>query len=308
MKDGRLRSGVCNMTLFTGKQKERGVSHIPAAPTVEAKEVYVTYTPGSNGRSHTPTDPQENGHRENSRRYALENISFRIDPGQRVAVVGPNGAGKSTLFKLIVGTLRPVKGSIEVYGRDPDHHICIAYVPQHNQIDWAFPVTAEDVVMMGRVGQIGLFRWPKRRDWDIVRHSLEKVSAGHLAQERIGDLSGGQQQRVFIARALAQEADLLLMDEPLNGLDLPSQEQIFEIWDMLQESGVTIMVATHDLNLAADTFDQVMLLNQKLVAFDTPPTVLTSANLLRAYGGHVHLLNAEGEGLVLVDDCCDPAQ
>jgi ABC-type Mn2+/Zn2+ transport system ATPase subunit len=290
------------MTIITtGKKRERGISHIEAAPTVEARQLYAAYTPGSNGRSHQPPETGENG-----RRYALEDVSFRIEPGRRVAVVGPNGAGKTTLFKLIVGTLRPVGGDIQVYGRDPDHHICIAYVPQHNQLDWDFPVTAEDVVMMGRVGQIGLFRWAGRRDWDIVHHSLEKVSAAHLARERIGDLSGGQRQRIFIARALAQQADLLLMDEPLNGLDLPSQEKILHIWEMLRESGVTVMVATHDLNLASETFDQVMLLNRQLLAFGRPPNVLTSENLLRAYGGHIHLVNQSGESLVLVDDCCDP--
>jgi hypothetical protein len=151
-----------------------------------------------------------------------------------------------------------------------------------------------------------LFRWARRHDWDIVHSSLEKVSAAHLAKEQIGNLSGGQRQRIFIARALAQQADLLLMDEPLNGLDLPSQEKIFEIWNLLQENRVTVMVATHDLNLASDTFDQVMLLNKKLLAFGRPPTVLTSDNLLRAYGGHLHLLDETGEGIVLVDDCCDP--
>jgi ABC-type Mn2+/Zn2+ transport system ATPase subunit len=296
------------MTIFSSKAKERGVSHIDAAPTVEADHVFAAYNPGSNGHAHSTAVPRENDQRENTRRYALEDVSFRIDPGRRVAVVGPNGAGKSTLFKLIVGALRPVKGQIQVYGRNPDHHICIAYVPQHNQIDWSFPVTAEDVVMMGRVGQIGLFRWARRRDWDIVHTSLEKVGAAHLAKERIGDLSGGQRQRIFIARTLAQQADLLLMDEPLNGLDLPSQEQIFQIWDMLQDDGVTVMVATHDLNLASDTFDEVMLLNQKLLAFGLPSAVLTANNLLRAYGGHLHMLNEVGEGVVLVDDCCDPLE
>jgi ABC-type Mn2+/Zn2+ transport system ATPase subunit len=289
------------MTIFSGKEKERGVSHIDTAPTVEAHHVYAAYTSGGNGRSSQPGHPNENGSR-----FALEDISFRIDSGQRVAVVGPNGAGKSTLFKLIVGTLRPVRGDIQVYGRNPDNHICIAYVPQHNQIDWGFPVTAEEVVMMGRVGQIGLFRWAGRRDWNIVHSSLEKVSASHLAKEQIGDLSGGQRPRIFIARALAQQADLLLMDEPLNGLDLPSQEKIFQIWDVLQEERVTIMVSTHDLNLASESFEQVMLLNKKLLAYGRPSEVLTSDNLLRAYGGHLHLLNEVGEGMVLVDDCCDP--
>lgn len=290
------------MTLFSSRQKERGVSHVPASPTVEAKGAYVAYTPGLNGR----TGGQAKDGMENGRNYALEDISFRIEPGQRVAVVGPNGAGKSTLFKLVVGTIRPTRGSVSVYGKDPDHHICIAYVPQHNQIDWSFPVTAEDVVMMGRVGQIGLFRWAARRDWDIVRSSLEKVSASHLAKERISDLSGGQRQRIFIARALAQRADLLLMDEPLNGLDLPSQEKIFEIWDLLKANGVTVMVATHDLNLAAETFDTVMLLNKKMVAFGSPGEVLTSRHLLNAYGGHLHVLGGSGEEIVLVDDCCGP--
>jgi manganese/iron transport system ATP-binding protein len=288
------------MTALIRQSKERGVPHIPAAPTVEAREVYVTYNPGSNGRQKEAVHPSTNG-----RQYALENLSFKIEPGRRVAVVGPNGAGKSTLFKLIVGTIRPVEGAIDVYGRSPGQHICIAYVPQHNQIDWSFPVSAEDVVMMGRVGQIGLFRWPSRRDWEIVRGSLERVSAGHLAKEQIGDLSGGQRQRVFIARALAQRADLLLMDEPLNGLDLPSQEKIFQIWDILREDGVTVMVATHDLNLAAQTFDQIMLLNKKLVAFGEAPAVLTSTNLLQAYGGHIHILEGTGENIVLADTCCD---
>lgn len=297
------------MAIFSKKTKERGVSHIDAAPTVEARNVFVTYTLGGNGRARENGDSHVSGDlRANGRYYALEDVSFRVESGERLAIVGPNGAGKSTLFKVIVGTLRPVKGNIQVYGRDPDHHICIAYVPQHNQIDWSFPVTAEDVVMMGRVGQIGLFRWAGREDWEIVRTSLEKVSAAHLAKERIGDLSGGQRQRIFIARALAQQADLLLMDEPLNGLDMPSQEKIFQIWDMLQQSGVTVMVATHDLNLASETFDRVMLLNQKLVAFGRPADVLTSNNLLEAYGGHLHLLSEAAEGMVLVDDCCDPME
>ena len=159
-----------------------------------------------------------------------------------------------------------------------------AYVPQRNQIDWSFPVTVEDVVMMGRVGQIGLFRWPRRRDWQVVQESLARVGGAQLAKKQIGELSGGQQQRVFMARALAQEAELLLLDEPLTGLDIPSQEAMFEILDSLRPEAVTVMVATHDLNLASDQFDRVMLLSHRLVAFDVPTAVLQPEYLLKAYG------------------------
>jgi ABC-type Mn2+/Zn2+ transport system ATPase subunit len=233
----------------------------------------------------------------------LQDVTFRVETGERIAVVGPNGAGKSTLFKLIVGTLKPNQGEVNIYGQGPGGHICIAYVPQRSQIDWAFPVTVEDVVMMGRVGQIGLFRWPRRRDWDLVRASLDRVNARHLTKKQIGELSSGQQQRVFIARALAQEAELLLMDEPLAGLDVPNQEAIFETLDSLRPDGVTVLVATHDLNLAAERFDRMMLLNKRIVAFDRATAVLQPDNLLQAYGGHVHVL--DDRGVLLTDECCD---
>ncbi|MCB9009857.1 MAG: metal ABC transporter ATP-binding protein [Ardenticatenaceae bacterium] len=239
----------------------------------------------------------------NGRFPALEHINFSAWRGEHIAVVGPNGAGKSTLFKLIVGTVKPSAGQVNIFGHGPDGHICIGYVPQRNAIDWSFPVTVEDVVMMGRVGQIGLFRWPRRADWEIVQRSLARVEASHLAKKQIGELSGGQQQRVFIARALAQEAELLLLDEPLNGLDLPSQQTIFNILEKLRPDGVTVLVATHDLQLAADRFDKIMLLNKKIVAFAQPTAVLTSENLLKAYGGHIHHLPGAEQG-VLVDDCC----
>ena len=239
----------------------------------------------------------------NGRHHALHNITFTAQHGERIAVVGPNGAGKSTLFKLIVGTIKPSRGQVHIFGHGPDGHICIGYVPQRSEIDWSFPVTVEDVVMMGRVGQIGLFRWPRRADWELVRRSLDRVEASHLAKKQIGELSGGQQQRVFIARALAQEAELLLLDEPLNGLDMPSQQAIFNILDSLRPDGVTVLVATHDLQLAADQFDKIMLLKQKMIAFAEPTAVLTSDNLLQAYGGHVHVLEDDSQ-TILVDECC----
>jgi ABC-type Mn2+/Zn2+ transport system ATPase subunit len=145
--------------------------------------------------------------------------------------------------------------------------------------------------MMGRAGRIGLFRRPGRQDKAVVQESLARVNISHLAQKQIGELSGGQQQRVFIARALAQEAELLLLDEPLAGLDIPSQEALFAVLDSLRPDGVTIVMATHDLNLVAEQFDQVMLLNGTMVAVGEPTAVLTPDNLLRAYGGHIHYAN-----------------
>lgn len=270
----------------------RGVAHERNRPTLELQGVTVAYAAGVNGLTTTRhTD------------YALKDVTFQVNTGERIAVVGPNGAGKSTLFKLIVGTLKPSQGEITIFGHGPAGHICIGYVPQRSQIDWSFPVTVEDVVMMGRVGQIGFFRWPRRADWQVVRRSLERVGATHLARKQIGELSGGQQQRVFVARALAQEAELLLLDEPLTGLDLPSQEAIFEILDGLRPDGVTVLVATHDLNLAAERFDRVMLLNRRIVAWGEATAVLTTENLLAAYGGHMTILS-DGD-VLLADTCCD---
>ncbi len=284
------------MTQFIGALAGRGIAHEPQTASLQMKDVSVAYAAGLQEISVEAAA-------RNGRFLALQNITFSVQQGERIAVVGPNGAGKSTLFKLIVGTVKPSEGAVQVFGHGPDGHICIGYVPQRNQIDWSFPVTVEDVVMMGRVGQIGLFRWPRRSDWEIVRHCLARVEATHLAKKQIGELSGGQQQRIFIARALAQEAELLLLDEPLNGLDTPSQQAIFEILDSLRPDGVTVLVATHDLQLAADRFDKIMLLNRHIVAFAQPTAVLTSENLLNAYGGHVHQLPDSGQGF-LVDDCC----
>jgi manganese/iron transport system ATP-binding protein len=275
------------MSALVKQVTKKGVPHEADAPTLNLQDVSVIYASGSNGLTTMRGD-----------QYALRDISCAVRRGERVAVVGPNGAGKSTLFKLIVGTVKPSHGSITIYGNDPDSHICIAYVPQRNQIDWSFPVTVEDVVMMGRVGQIGLLRWPRRRDKEVVRTSLARVGASNLAHKQIGELSGGQQQRIFIARALAQEAELLLLDEPLTGLDVPSQEAIFAILDGLREDEVTTMVATHDLNMAAERFDRVMLLNRQIVAFDVPTAVLQPNYLLQAYGGHMHIIGTGSEAVM----------
>jgi ABC-type Mn2+/Zn2+ transport system ATPase subunit len=158
---------------------------------------------------------------------------------------------------------------------------------------------------MGRVGRMGLLRHALPRDWEIVWQALSVVGLEELSQKQIGQLSGGQQQRMFIARALAQEAELMLMDEPLTGLDAAAQESIFRILDDLERRGVTVMVALHDLKLAAERFRQVMLLNRRLVGFGPPEEVLVRENLLQAYGGHLHLLPSEDGLLALGDTCCD---
>lgn len=235
-------------------------------------------------------------------RNALEDITFHLHEGERVAVVGPNGAGKSTLFKVVAGVLQPTSGEVNIFGSRPNKHVCIGYIPQRSHVDWNFPVTVADVVMMGRSAKLGPLNWPHKRDWDFVNHALETVEISNLASRQISQLSGGQQQRMFIARALAQESELMLMDEPLTGLDTPSQEGILNLLDRLKQEKVTVMVATHDLDQAASHFDRIMLLNHRIVAFDVPQNVMQTNNLIQAYGGR---MKVDSEGAMLVDDCCD---
>jgi len=234
---------------------------------------------------------------------ALEEITFHLHAGERVAVVGPNGAGKSTLFKVVAGVLQPTSGEVKIFGSRPRRHVCIAYIPQRSQVDWDFPVSVADVVMMGRIAKLGPLGWPKKRDWDLVHKMLDIVNLDDLSKRQISELSGGQQQRMFIARALAQEAELMLMDEPLTGLDSPSQEGILTLLDELKRQNVTVMVATHDLEQASEYFDRIMLLNHRLIGFGKPDDVLQTEKLLQAYGGR--LRSVDGDNVLAVDDCCD---
>ncbi len=236
-------------------------------------------------------------------RVALDDITFHLHEGERIAVVGPNGAGKSTLFKVIAGVLPPETGEVNISGSRPREHVCIAYIPQRSQVDWNFPVSVADVVMMGRSAKLGLLNWPRKRDWQYVRGALETVELSDLAARQISELSGGQQQRMFIARALAQEAELMLMDEPLSGLDTPAQESLLNLLDTLRHQNVTVIVATHDLDQAARHFDRIMLLNHRIIAFDIPQNVMHTDHLLQAYGGR---LKIDPGGTMLVDDCCPP--
>lgn len=232
---------------------------------------------------------------------ALENISLTIDSGLRVAVVGPNGAGKSTLFNVLAGILPPTSGQVLIHGHLPTQHLCLAYVPQSSLVDWNFPVNVEEVVMMGRIAQIGLFHQPRRADWEQVRSNLDRVNLVSLGKRQISELSGGQKQRMFIARALAQQADLILLDEPLAGLDIPSQDQILAILDDLKKQRITVLFATHDLELAGEQFDRILLLNRRLVAYGTKDQVLTAANLTQAFGGHLQLIDTVEGKLTIAD-------
>ncbi|HKY79412.1 MAG TPA: metal ABC transporter ATP-binding protein [Anaerolineales bacterium] len=231
----------------------------------------------------------------------LEDLSLQIERGLSVAVVGPNGAGKSTLFNVLAGLLAPASGQVHVHGHLPAQYLCLAYVPQSSLVDWSFPVSVQDVVMMGRAGRLGLLRWPGRQDAAQVKRSLDRVQLSQLARRQISELSGGQKQRMLLARALAQEADLLLLDELLAGLDLPSQEQILGILGDLKKEGITVLFATHDLELAGEHFDRILLLNRKLIAYGTRKEVLTMENLALAYGGHMQVVETK-EGNVWVGD------
>ncbi|MEN9562532.1 MAG: hypothetical protein RIR73_776 [Chloroflexota bacterium] len=234
----------------------------------------------------------------------LRDLSFQVPHGSRVAVVGPNGAGKSTLFKALVGLLPLQQGNIYIHGEALGaHQDCVAYVPQREEVDWRFPVTVDDVVMMGRFSQMGWLKRATSRDKQAVQKSLTQMGIADLAERSIGQLSGGQQQRAFLARAIAQEPHILLMDEPFTGVDITTQEATLRLLDHLQEKEVTAIVSTHDLNLAGSRFDLVLLLNHRLVAFGTPKEVFVKENLAQAFGNSLLVME---NGMMLVDECCPP--
>jgi len=220
---------------------------------------------------------------------ALHDISLTVEKGEKVALVGPNGAGKSTLIKLIAGLEPAPPGKIRVYGNPVgDCHHKVAYVPQRGDVDWRFPVSVRQVVMMGRYVHIGWFNRAGLEDRAAVQRALDMMELTDLADRQIGELSGGQQQRVMLARSLAHEADLLLMDEPLNNLDVRTQESIFDVMDHLADAGRTLIVSTHDLGVLPMHFTRAIFLDKEIVADGPPKEVLTARTLLRAYGVHIH--------------------
>lgn len=235
---------------------------------------------------------------------AIADVSFSLQQGERAALIGPNGAGKSTLLKTLVGLIPHEGGCISLHGHDcSTSHTLLGYVPQQESIDWSFPVTVQDVVMMGRTRKIGWLRWAGRKDQDIVAQALERVGMGHFRSRQIGQLSGGQKRRVFIARALAQETDVLLLDEPFNGVDVTAQDEIMETLNKLRDEGITVLLATHDLGLASSQFDKLLILNQRLIACGAPGEVFTPENLHEAYGGRMSVIHHNNHNdYVLVAD------
>lgn len=234
---------------------------------------------------------------------ALDHVTITIPGGHQVAVVGPNGAGKSTLFKLLVGLVKPTEGKIQIHSRPPGGELdCVAYVPQREEVDLRFPITVYEVIMMGRYMHYGPLRKPSRNDQNAVETAMDQLDIRKLAKASLNELSGGQLQRVFLARAIAQEPHILLMDEPFNGVDASTQEATFEILTSLRSKHVTVMVSTHDLNMAASKFESILLINHRVIASGTPQTVMTRKNLADAFGSQIFLM----DGSAMVDHCCPP--
>jgi ABC-type Mn2+/Zn2+ transport system ATPase subunit len=233
-------------------------------------------------------------------RVVLEDVSLVIEPGTLLAVVGPNGAGKSTLLKVMAGLLRPWRGRVEVLGAPPGVEARrVAYVPQAELVDWAFPVTVADVVMMGRYPRLGPVRRPGRDDHRAVGEALDKVGMSQHARAQIGQLSGGQRRRVFLARALAGQPDIYLLDEPVTGIDATTQEDLMDILDAEASVGRTVIATTHDLGCVADRFRRVLAINGTVIAHG-PSTLLGDPDVLgRTYGGHLLVLG--GRSVVLDD-------
>ena len=219
---------------------------------------------------------------------ALLDVSLSVAPGQLVGVIGPNGSGKSTLIKAILGFLKPDFGEVRLFGQPADQAAGrVAYVPQRGSVDWDFPVTVRDVVLMGRCGHAAWWKSYSRQDQRLVDEALEMVRMQQFAGRQIGQLSGGQQQRVFMARAMAQGAEILLLDEPFAGVDAATERAILDVLRQTKAAGRTLMVVHHDLASAAEYFDNLVLLKQRLYAFGPPSAVLHQQLLSQVYEGRI---------------------
>jgi ABC-type Mn2+/Zn2+ transport system ATPase subunit len=235
------------------------------------------------------------------RRPVLEDVTFQVGPGELVAIVGPNGSGKSTLLKVLVGLLPPWDGRLTVLGEAPGRQpLQVAYLPQAEAVDWSFPVSVRDVVLMGRYRRAGWLRPTTRADAAAAERALEMAGMSHLAGRQIGELSGGQQRRAFLARALAQEPLVYLLDEPVTGVDPTTEDDLMAILMAECQQGKTVLASTHDLAGVAEHFTRLISLNRTVVA-DGPAALVRDADVLRAtYGGH--LIEVERGDVVLLDD------
>ncbi len=248
----------------------------PAIPALEVHDLTVAY----------------------QRRPVLWDIDFTIPEGLLVGIVGPNGAGKSTLIKAALGLVALASGWVKIYGRPyAEQRRLIGYVPQRESVDWDFPTDALDVVLMGRYGQLGLFRRPRAADRELALHCLEQVGMADFARRQISHLSGGQQQRVFLARALAQDASLYFMDEPFAGVDAATEKAIVTLLRRLKEQGKTVLVVHHDLQTVREYFNWVLMLNMRQIAIGPTEAVFTPDNLQRTYGGRLNVLSEVAEAV-----------
>jgi manganese/zinc/iron transport system ATP- binding protein len=228
----------------------------------------------------------------------LWGIDLVVPPGKLIGIVGPNGAGKTTLIKGILGLVPISSGWVKVFGQSVKKSLRrIGYMPQRESVDWDFPVSVMDVVLMGRYGRLGLMKRPTREDRDVARDCLDKVHMLPFANRQISNLSGGQQQRVFLARALAQESDLYFMDEPFSGVDAATESAIIALLRELRAKGKTVLVVHHDLPTAREYFDMLILLNMRLIAFGPTNAVFRPDLLQKTYGGRLTILSEVAETL-----------
>ena len=239
---------------------------------------------------------------------ALRDASFSIPTGTIAALVGVNGSGKSTVFKAIMGFVRASRGTISILGGTVKEALAanlVAYVPQSEEVDWTFPVLVEDVVMMGRYGHMSFLRIPRAADRQAVDSALERVGMTHLRTRQIGELSGGQKKRVFLARALAQEARVILLDEPFTGVDVNTEDAIITLLRALKEEGRVMLVSTHNLGSVPDFCDRTILIKGTVLAHGLTSEVFTHANLERAFGGalrHLVLGSAQAQDVSIISD------
>lgn len=226
---------------------------------------------------------------------ALENVTFRVGRQDILGIIGPNGSGKSTLIKAVLGLVKPWRGEIKVLGSKGHQRGQVGYVPQVEQVDWDFPVTVGDVALMGRYARRGLLRRTTREDKDAAEVALQRVGMFPFKQRLIGELSGGQRRRVLLAQALATSPSLLLMDEPMAGLDATAQHQLLDIIEELRSEGATIVLSTHDLSCVSACAGLVACLNRRLIAFGPPSEVLTEEVLNQTFGTHLLLVHMDGQ-------------